>query len=178
MILAEAYANQKNFKDAADALKKALEMQPDNDRLARSLAEDLFFSDQYDEALKIYGELAAHNPKEIAYPLRMADIYGAKHDYAKAHEAIDKAKKIDPGDEDPRLAEVRMFELESKHDEAIAALKSLLDDTAQEGLLQGRAEDSAPTGSKSSGSSTSRRSTIRKPIEAVKQMSVFKDSGR
>ena len=130
MILAQAYENQKNYKDAADTLKKAVEMQPENDRLANSLGDDLFFSDQYDEALKVFSALAEHNPKEIKYPLRMADIYGAKHDYAKAHEAIDKAKKIDSGDEDPRLAEIRMYEIEGKQDDAIASLKSLLDDTS------------------------------------------------
>jgi len=82
MMLAEAYRNQKDFKNAAETEKKALEMQPDNERMARSYADDLFFSEQYDAALAVYGELASHNPKEIAYPLRMADIYGAKKDYA------------------------------------------------------------------------------------------------
>jgi tetratricopeptide (TPR) repeat protein len=141
MILAEAYRNQKNFKDAADAEKKALEMQPDNERLARSLADDLFFSEQYDEALQIFGELATRNPKDTAYPLRMADIYGAKHDYAKAHEAIDKAKKIDPGDEDPRLAEIRMFEMEAKHGRRHRGAEEPAGRHRQEGVLQGRAED-------------------------------------
>ena len=131
MILAEAYRNEKNFKDAAETEKKALEMQPENERLAESLANDLYRSNQYDEALQIYIGLAAHNPKETKYLLQIAEIYGSKHDYVKAHEAIDKAKKIEPGDEDPRIAEIQMFEMESKHDEAIASLKSLLDDTAK-----------------------------------------------
>ena len=131
MILAEAYRNQRNFKDAADAEKKALEMQPENERLAVALAGDLADSGQVDEAAAIYTELASHNPKEITYSLRLADLYGKKGDFTKAHEAIDKAKKLDPGDEDPRKAEIRLFELENKPDSAIASLKSLLDDTAK-----------------------------------------------
>ena len=176
MILAEAYRNQKDFKNAAETEKKALEMQPENDRLARSLADDLFFSDQYDDALKIYGDLAAHNPKEMAYPLRMADIYGAKHDYANAHVFIDKAKKIAPDEEDPRLAEVRMFELESKHDEAIAALKSLLDDTAKK-VYNKEEQKTRADWFEELWKLNIQAKHYPEAIEAVKQMSVLKDSG-
>jgi tetratricopeptide (TPR) repeat protein len=176
MILAEAYRNQKNYKDAADAEKKALEMQPENERLARSLADDLFFSDQYDEALKIFAELAAHNPKEIAYPLRMADIYGAKKEYAQAHEAIERAKKIDPGDVDPRIAEIRMFEMEAKHDQAIAALKSLLDDTARKVYSKEDAKQRADW-FEELGKLNVDAKHYAEGIEAFRQMSVVKDSG-
>ena len=176
MILAEAYRNQKNYKDAADVEKKAIEMQPDNERLARSLADDLFFSEQYDEALKIYGDLATRNPKDTAYPLRMADIYGAKHDYVKAHEAIDKAKKIDPGDEDPRLAEIRMFEMEGKQDEAIAALKSLLDDTAKKVYSKDEQKTRA-SWYEELWKLNVQAKHYPEAIEAARQMSVFKDSG-
>jgi len=176
MILAEAYRNQKDYKDAADAEKKALEMQPENERLAHSLADDLFFSDQYDEALAIFAGLAAHNPKDISYPLRMADIYGAKKDYAKAHEAIEKAKKIDPGDVDPRLAEIRMFEMEAKHDEAIAALKSLLDDTARKVYSKEDAKQRADW-FEELGKLNVDAKHYAEGIEAFRQMSVLKDSG-
>jgi tetratricopeptide (TPR) repeat protein len=176
MILAEAYRNQKDFKDAAEAEKKALEMQPENERLARGLADDLYFSDQYDEALGILQELSAHNPKEIAYPLRMADIYGAKHEYAKAHEAIATARKIDPGDEDPQLAEVRMFEMESKPDDAIAALKTLLDDTAKKVYSKDEQKQRAEW-YEELWKLNIQAKHYPEAVEAVKQMSVLKDSG-
>lgn len=176
MILAQAYENQKNYKDAADTLKKAVEMQPENDRLANSLGDDLFFSDQYDEALKVFSALAEHNPKEIKYPLRMADIYGAKHDYAKAHEAIDKAKKIDSGDEDPRLAEIRMYEIEGKQDDAIASLKSLLDDTSKKVYSKDEQKERAGW-YEELWKLNIQAKHYPEAIEAVKQMSVLKDSG-
>jgi len=130
MILAQAYEDQKDFKDAADAIRKAMSMAPDNEQLTRKLAEDLLYSDQLDEALKIYADLAAKSPKDDTIPLRMAEIYRNKHDYAKAHEAIDKAKKIEPDDLEPREAEVRLFVDEGKTDQAVKGLKSILDDTA------------------------------------------------
>jgi tetratricopeptide (TPR) repeat protein len=130
-ILAQAYEEQKDYKNAADALRKAVALSPDDDRLARGLAEDLYFSDQTDEALKIYQDLATRSPRDPMIPLRMAEIYSNKRDYSKAHEAIDKAKKIDPDGLEPRVEEIKLSEFEGKFDQAITALNSLLTDTAR-----------------------------------------------
>ncbi|HUI58184.1 MAG TPA: tetratricopeptide repeat protein [Bryobacteraceae bacterium] len=131
MILAKAYEEQKDYKNAAETLKKAVALAPDNDRLTNSLAEDLLYSDQVDEALKIYQDLSARSPRDPLIPLRMAEIFRNKHQYAKAHEAIDKAKKIDPDGLEPREEEIRLLEAENKLEDAITALKSVLDDTAR-----------------------------------------------
>jgi tetratricopeptide (TPR) repeat protein len=176
MILAKAYEDQKNYKDAAETLKKALEMQPENTQLAHSLAEDLFFSDQYDEALKVYQELAAHNPKDAIIPLRMADIYSSKHDYAKAHEAIDQAKKLDPDGLEARQEEVRLFQAEGKMDQAIASLKSILDDTATK-VYSKEAGQQRAAWSEELGLLYRETGKYAEAIEAFKQMSVVKDSG-
>jgi tetratricopeptide (TPR) repeat protein len=177
MILAKAYEEQKDYKDAADTLKKALELQPENDRLARSLAEDLLFSDQYDEALKIYQDLAAGSPKDPLIPLRIAEIYRGKHDYAKAHEALDKAKKIDPDGLEPRQEEIQLFQSEGKLDQAIAALKGVLDDTARK--IYSKEEQQQRAGwYEELGSLNRAAGHYPEAIEAFKQMgAVFKDSG-
>jgi tetratricopeptide (TPR) repeat protein len=176
MILAEAYRNQQDYKDAAEAEKKALEMQPENERLAGALANDLYRAGQYEDALAIYSELAAHNPKETAYLLQMAEIYGSKHDFAKAHDAVDKAKKIDLGDEDPRKLEIELFERENKHDDAIVALKSFLDDTAKK--VYSKEEQQKRAGYyEELGKFNVEAKHYPEAIEAYKQMSVLKDSG-
>ena len=176
MILAQAYENQMNYKDAAGALRKALELQPDNDRLARSLAEDLFFSDQYDEALKIYTDLAAHNPKDPSFPVRMADIYRAQHNYAKAHEEIDQAKKIDPDGLEPRLAEVQLFEMENKPDQAIHGLQSVLDDTARKIYSKDEQQQRAAW-FEELGKLNVAAKHYPEAVAAFQQMSVSKDNG-
>jgi len=130
-ILAQAYEEQKDYKNAAETLRKAVALAPDDDRLARGLAEDLYFSDQADEALKIYQDLATRSPHDPLIPLRMAEIYSNKRDYSQAHEAIDKAKKIDPDGLEPRQEEIKLYEAEGKLDQAIAAMNSLLADTAR-----------------------------------------------
>lgn len=131
VILAQAYEQQKDYKNAAEALRKALRLSPDNDKLAAGLAEDLLASDQVDEALKIYETLAARSPRDPMIPLHMADIYLNKRDFAKAHAALDKAKKLDPDALEPRQEEVRLLQAEGKTEQAIAGLNGILTDTAR-----------------------------------------------
>jgi len=129
--LAKAYEDVQDYKGAADALQRALAIAPDDARLMRELAEDLLFSDQVDEALKLYLQLAADEPRVPDYQLRLSQIYRVKGDFAKAGEALAKAKQADPQNLGVRDEEVSLLEAEHKFPEAIAALKSILDDTAR-----------------------------------------------
>ena len=152
-------------------------MQPENERLAGSLAEDLFFSDQYDEAVKIYEQIASHSPKDSVPLLRIAEIYRIKHDYAKAHDAIDRAKKVDPDGLEPRLQEIQVYQTEGKLDQAIAGLKSVLDDTARK--IYSKDEQQKRAGwYEELGLLDRAAGHYPEAIEAFKQMgAVLKDSG-
>jgi tetratricopeptide (TPR) repeat protein len=129
--LASTYEQMRDYKSAAETLRKALELSPGNADLKRALAQDLMFSDQLDQALKLYSELAVEDPKDYQSYLRMSQIYRQKRDFAKAHEASDKAKEIEPNNLEIRFNEVNLLEAEGKVPEAIATLRSLLDATAK-----------------------------------------------
>ena len=177
-ILAQAYEEQKDYKNAAEVLRKAVALSPDDDRLARGLAEDLYFSDQTDEALKIYQDLATRSPRDPMIPLRMAEIYSNKRDYSKAHEAIDKAKKIDPDGLEPRQEEVKLYEAEGKLDQAIAAMNSLLADTARK--VYSKEEQQERAGRyEELGNLNRTAGHYPEALDAYKQMgAVFKDSAQ
>jgi tetratricopeptide (TPR) repeat protein len=106
-----------------------LELAPDNGRIARGLAQDLMFSDQLDEALKLYGQLAAEEPKDPQLPMYMSEIYRAKHEFAKSREFLDKAKKLGAEGMEVRYQEIKLLEEEGKPDQALTALKAILDET-------------------------------------------------
>ena len=129
--LAGAYEQTHDYKTAADVLKRALDLAPDNGRLKRGLAQDLLLSENYDEALKAYNDLAADDPKDAQFRLRIAEIYRQKRDFAKAHEALNRAKRLDPDSIEVRYEEVNLLEAEGTADKAIAALQTILDDTAR-----------------------------------------------
>jgi len=130
-LLARAYRELRDYKSAAEALQRAVALAPDDTRLIAELADNLFLCNQLDEALRLYQELAADDPKNPMLPLRISEIYRVKRDFAKARESLDKAKSLDPDSLDVRIDEINLLETEGKANEAIALLKGLLDETAR-----------------------------------------------
>jgi tetratricopeptide (TPR) repeat protein len=134
--LAGVYEQLKDYSLAAEMLRRALDQQPGNTELKMALAEDLTFSDQLDEALKLYQEAAAEDPKDIKAELRISQIYRQKRDFAKAREAADKAKEIDPNDLEVQYNDVSLLESEGKLPDAIKTLKGIIDATAKKTYSQ------------------------------------------
>ncbi len=129
--LADAYERARDFKNAAEVLKRALALAPDSGRIQLALANNLMQSGQLDEALKIYQALADDDPHDSELRLRLAEIYRSQHDLAKAREQLDAAKQIDPGDMGVSYEEVNLLEAEGKSDAAIAKLKEMLSESAR-----------------------------------------------
>ncbi|MGA3237124.1 MAG: tetratricopeptide repeat protein [Bryobacteraceae bacterium] len=133
--LAQAYEDLQNYKDAADALRRALEAGAEDERIPPELANDLLFSGQLDEALKLYQQLATESPRDPEIQLRLADIYLKKHDLAQARASLNRAKAAAGNNPRARYAttelEVELLEAEGKGDQAIAAIKGILDETAK-----------------------------------------------
>src|SRR5215471_437264 len=90
IALGQAYEELKDYKAAADALGRALEMQPDNLKLAHGVAENLMRAGHLDEALQLFQKLAADDPRDLPARLAMGEIYRVKRDFPKAHETLAK----------------------------------------------------------------------------------------
>jgi tetratricopeptide (TPR) repeat protein len=129
--LASVYEQLKDYSLAAEMLRRALDQQPGNTDLKHALAEDLLLSDQLDDALKLYQDAIAEDPKDEHSLLRMSQIYRQKHDFAKARDAADKAKEIAPDDLELQFNDVNLLEAEGKIPEAIKTLKGILDSTVK-----------------------------------------------
>src|SRR6185503_14782079 len=129
-ILADQYVQLRDFKSAAEVLRKSLEIKPDDTAVARELAQALLYSDQVDEALALFQDLAKAEPKDPQIPLSLAEIYRSKRDLVKAREALNQAKALDPRGFEVRYQDIRLLIAEGKNTEAIAGLKAMLDDTA------------------------------------------------
>lgn len=135
--LAKAYDDLQDYKDAADARKRALSMGGENsDETAGALAKDLLQTGQVDEALRLYEELAANDPQNPEYQLKLAEIYMSR-DLTKARAALNKAKALQPDNFVVRYDEAGLLEHEGKRAEAITVLKSILDDTAKKTYSEG-----------------------------------------
>jgi tetratricopeptide (TPR) repeat protein len=129
--LASTYEQMKEYALAVETLRRALDEQPGNADLKHALAQDLLLSEQLDDALAAYNELVADDPKDDQSYLRLSQIYREKHDFAKAHEAADKAKELDPSNLEVQYNDVNLLEAEGKSAEAIKTLKGILDSGAK-----------------------------------------------
>lgn len=129
--LASSYEQLHDYKSAAEVLKRAVEANPDNMRLVRALAQNLMFTEKYDEALKYFNQVAEDDPKDAQVQLRISEIYREKHDFEKAQATLAKAKQLDPESVEVRYDEVNLLEAEGKTDQAITGLKTIVDETAK-----------------------------------------------
>ncbi len=127
VMLASLYQQNKLYGEAADAWQQALQAAPDNDRWKRELAQDLLFSDRTEEARKIYESIAAEDPKDTQVQLRLSEIYLQQRDFNKARAALNAAKAEDKDNLEVKYDEVLLLDAEGKSDEAIKALKAIID---------------------------------------------------
>jgi tetratricopeptide (TPR) repeat protein len=140
--LAAAYEELKQFGLAADALNRALSLNPpDSADVKRFLAEDLVRAERFDEAIKIFEDFIAENPKDAGSYLRISEIYRAQRNFAKARENFDKAKSLDPESVEIRYDEVLLFAAEGKTVDAIQALKEILSITAKTKYTAGESQN-------------------------------------
>jgi tetratricopeptide (TPR) repeat protein len=129
--LASNYEQMKEYALAADALKKAISLDPTHIEWNAQLAQYDALAGRYDEALQTYQELAKANPQDATAYLGMAQIYIEQQKFDQAHQMLDKAKEIEPDNVEAKYNEVQLLEQEGKTSEAIAALNSLLEATSR-----------------------------------------------
>ena len=131
LSLANNYETMHEYSLAADAYKKAIELDSTHTEWAAALAQDQALAGHFDDALKTYQGVADANPQDAQPYLGMAQIYLEQKKFADAHKMIDKAKSLDPDNIEVRYNEVLLLENEGKTPDAIAALKGVLDATAR-----------------------------------------------
>ncbi len=135
--LAGQYEQQRDYALAAETLRKTLEVAPGNIEVKRAYAQNLLMSDQIDLALKTYQELAGEDSKDATAWLRISAIYRQKKDFAKAREAVAKARTVDPSNMDVKYADVNLLEAEGKTAEALTELNSLVVSTERRNYSTG-----------------------------------------
>jgi len=130
--LAAAYEQMHEYKLEADALKRVLDMNPpDATEVKHELAKSYTLAEDYPEALKTYQELSEEEPSDAESLLRISQLYVQMKDFAKAREASEKARAIDPDNIEIRYSLVTILQAEGKGAEAIQLLKDIVSGTAK-----------------------------------------------
>jgi tetratricopeptide (TPR) repeat protein len=126
--LAAAYEQLKEYKLAAETIRRALALNPENSAdLRKALAQDLINAGEYADAIGAYEGVAGDDPEDAESLLRISQLYLQTGDLVKAREAQTKALAVDPESIEIALNEVSLRQGEGKPREAITKLKEILD---------------------------------------------------
>jgi tetratricopeptide (TPR) repeat protein len=127
--LGATYEQRKDFKNAIDAYKHAIQLDRDNLDAIRGLAENLLNDGQIDAALDQYKVIADANPEDAQTYLRISEIYRRQGKYDEALESLKKAEAMVPDALEVPYNVAVVYEAQARYDEAEKILQDLLKKT-------------------------------------------------
>jgi len=128
-VLGYTYEQQKQYKKAIDAYRKAVELDHDNLDAVRGLAQNLMNDGQTDAALEQYKVIADANPEDAQTYLRMAEIYRRTGKFDLALDNLNKAQSMVPESLEVPYELAAVYQAQGRYDEAEQALQDLLKKT-------------------------------------------------
>ena len=129
--LGYSYEQQKNYKKAVDAYRKAVEQDRENLDALRGLAQNLLNDGQYQAALEQYKQIADADPQDAQAWLRVAEIYRHTGKYDLALDALKKADALVPNESlEVPYNMALVYEAQGRYDDAITQLNTLLQRTS------------------------------------------------
>ena len=120
------YEQQKDYKNAVGAYKKAVDLDHDNLDAVRGLAQNLLNSGDTDAALQQYKTVAEADPQDAQTYLRIAEIYRREGKFEEALDSLNKAEAIVTDSQEIPFTKSEIYEAQGKYDEAAQILQSLI----------------------------------------------------
>jgi tetratricopeptide (TPR) repeat protein len=120
------YEQQKDYKKAIDAYKKAMELDRDNLDAVRGLAQNLMNDNQTEAALEQYQAIVEADPQDAQTYLRIAEIYRRDGKFDQALTSLKKAETILPDSQEIPYSIAVIYEAQGKYDEAVQLLQQLI----------------------------------------------------
>jgi len=123
--LGYAYEQEKDYKKAIDAYRKAVEMDHDNLDAVRGLAQNLLNDGQTDAALEQFKIIEDANPEDAQTLLRMAEIYRKDGKLDQALDALNKAQSMVQDSTEVSFNIASIYELQGRYDDAVKIFQDL-----------------------------------------------------
>jgi len=127
--LGYTYEQQKDYKKAVAAYRKAVELDRDNLDALRGLAQNLMNDGQYDAALEQYKQIADADPQDAQTYLRISEIYRRQGKFDQALDMLKKAESLVQDSLEIPFNMALVYEAQGRFDDAAATLQQLLDKT-------------------------------------------------
>ena len=124
--LGYTYEQQKQYKNAIEAYRHAIELDRDNLDAIRGLAQNLLNDGQTDAALEQYKVIADANPEDAQTYVRIAEIYRKQGKFDTALENLKKAETMVQDSIEVPYNIAAIYQAQGRFDEAEQVLKDLL----------------------------------------------------
>jgi tetratricopeptide (TPR) repeat protein len=124
--LGYTYEQQKQYKEAIEAYRHAIEMDRDNLDAIRGLAQNLLNDGQAEAALEQYKVIADANPEDAQTYVRIAEIYRKQGKYDLALENLKKAGSMVQDSVEVPYNIAAIYQAQGRYDEAVPIMKDLL----------------------------------------------------
>ena len=127
--LGYTYEEQKDYKNAVAAYRKAVGLDHDNLDAMRGLAQNLLNDGQLDAALAEYKIIADANPEDPQTYLNMSEIYRRTGRFDDALQTLQKASSMVQDSVEVPYRTAAIYEVQGRYDEAAQVLQDLLKKT-------------------------------------------------
>ena len=124
--LGYTYEQQKQYKEAIEAYRHAIELDRDNLDAIRGLAQNLLNDGQADAALEQYKVIADANPEDAQTYVRIAEIYRKQGKFDLALDNLKKAESMVQDSVEVPYNIAAIYQAQGRFDEAIPIMKDLL----------------------------------------------------
>src|ERR1700691_2585679 len=124
--LGYTFEQQKQYKEAIEAYRHAIELDRDNLDAIRGLAQNLLNDGQADAALEQYKVIADANPEDAQTYVRIAEIYRKQGKFDLALENLKKAESMVQDSVEVPYKIAAIYQAQGRFDEAIPIMRELL----------------------------------------------------
>src|SRR5262245_56532622 len=125
----EVYAAMQDNAKAADAYKRANELDPDDVEIKKAEAQALFLAEKFEDALKLYEEIAKAEPEDGVALLRLGQIYRRQMKYDLARQNLEKAAQSFPDSVEIQFNLVMLDRDEGRLEDALKRANDILKKT-------------------------------------------------
>jgi len=127
--LGYTYEQKKDYKDAVNSYRMAVNQDSENLDAVRGLAQNLMNDNQLDAALEQYNAIAEADPQDAQTLLHIAEIYRREGKFQQALDTLKKAQALVPDSEEVPYNMAVIYDSLGRYDDAIQALQGLLKKT-------------------------------------------------
>ncbi len=125
-VLGYTYEQQKDYKKAIDAYRKAVDLDHDNLDAIRGLAQNLLNDGQVDAALEQYKIIADANPEDAQTYLRIAEIDRRQGRFESALNNLRQAQSLVQDSMEVPYNLAAVYQAMGRYDDAASTLQELL----------------------------------------------------